>query len=200
MKRTRVLIASLAVLTASIAAADDKAAPAGGPDQKALMEAWMKFATPGPGHKALQPLVGTWNVKVTTWMAPGTAPITSDGVSEVAWVLGGRYLEQKNEGSFMGQPYSGIGYTAYDNYKKQYLGTWMDNVGTSILSMSGTADSSGKVVTMEGKMDDFITGKVLAIRSTLRILDDDHNVYEMFSPGPDGKEYRMMQIDYTRKK
>jgi hypothetical protein len=45
-----------------------------------------------------------------------------------------------------------------------------------------------------------MTGKVLAIRSTLRILDDDHNVYEMFSPGPDGKEYRMMQIDYTRKK
>jgi hypothetical protein len=199
MNRTRILIASLAVLTSSLAVAEDKAAPPG-MDQKAMMEAWMKFATPGPAHKALQPLVGTWNVKITTWMAPGTPPISSEGVSEVAWVLGGRYLEQKNEGSFMGQPYSGIGYTAYDNYKKQYLGTWMDNVGTSILSMSGTADPSGKIVSMDGKMDDFMTGKVLAIRSTLRILDDDHNVYEMFSPGPDGKEYRMMQIDYTRKK
>ncbi len=199
MNRTRILIASLAVLTSSLAIAEDKTAPPG-TDQKALMEAWMKFATPGPAHKALQPLVGTWNVKTTTWMAPGTPPVGSEGVSEVAWVLGGRYLEQKNEGSFMGQPYSGIGYTAYDNYKKQYLGTWMDNVGTSILSMSGTADASGKVVSMDGKMDDFMTGKVLAIRSTLRIVDDDHNVYEMFAPGPDGREYKMMEIDYTRKK
>ena len=200
MRRNKVLIASLAVLTAALAAADEKPAPAGTPDQKAMMEAWAKFATPGPGHRALQPLVGTWNAKITSWMAPGSAPIVSDGISEIGWVLGGRYLEQKHEGSFLGQPFSGIGYTGYDNYKKQYLGTWMDNMGTSILSMAGTADAAGKIIAMEGKMDDFVTGRVLAIRSTLRILDDDHNVYEMFAPGPDGKEYKMMQIDYTRKK
>jgi len=200
MNRTRVLLAIFTVLAASIAAAEEKAAPPGAPDQKAMMEAWMKFATPGPAHKALQPLVGTWNARITSWMAPGTAPITSDGVSEIAWVLGGRYLEQKHEGTFMGQPFSGIGYTAYDNYKKQYLGTWIDNMGTSILSMAGTADASGKIVSMDGKMDDFVTGRVLAVRSTLRILDDDHNVYEMFAPGPDGKEFKMMQIDYSRKR
>jgi len=201
MHRTMILIASLAVLTAAFAAADDKPAPpAASPDEKAMMEAWMKFATPGPGHKALQPLVGAWNAKITSWMAPGSAPIASDGVSETSWVLGGRYLQQKHEGSFQGQPFSGLGYTAYDNYKKQYLATWMDNMGTSILSMSGNADASGKVLSMEGKMDDFMTGRVLAIRSTLRIVDDDHNVYEMFAPGPDGKEYKMMEIDYTRKK
>lgn len=199
MRRTKIGIA-LACLAAAVAAADEKAAPAPPPDQKAMMEAWAKFATPGPAHKALQPLVGTWNAKITSWMAPGSAPVTSDGTSEIAWVLGGRYLQQKHEGSFLGQPFSGLGYTAYDNYKKQYLGTWMDNMGTSILSMAGTADASGKVLAMEGKMDDFVTGRVLAIRSTLRILDEDHNVYEMFAPGPDGKEYKMMEIDYSRKK
>jgi uncharacterized protein DUF1579 len=199
MHRTKVLIACFAMAAAGVAAADDKpAAPA--PDHKAMMEAWTKFATPGPGHKALEPLVGTWNAKVTSWMAPGAAPIVSDGVSENSWILGGRYLQQKHEGSFMGQPFSGLGYTAYDNYKKQYLATWMDNMGTSILSMAGTADDSGKTLTMEGKMDDFLTGRELTVKSTLRILDGDHDVYEMWSPGPDGKMFKMMEIDYTRKK
>lgn len=199
MQRMKVLLACLALAAAAVASADDKpASPA--PDQKAMMEAWAKFATPGPGHKALEPLVGTWNAKITTWMAPGAAPIVSEGVSENSWVLGGRYLQQKNEGSFMGQPYSGLGYTAYDNYKKQYLATWMDNMGTSILSMAGTADGAGKIVTLEGKMDDFIGGRELTVKSTLKIVDDDHNTYEMWSPGPDGKPYKMMEIEYSRKK
>ena len=198
--RRRIPWIAFAVMTAAIAVADEKAPPPGTPDQKAMMEAWMKFATPGEGHKALEPLVGSWNAKITSWMAPGSAPITSDGTSEIAWVLGGRYLQQKHEGTFLGQPFSGIGYTAYDNYKKQYLGTWMDNMGTSILSMAGTADPTGKTLAMEGKMDDFLTGRVMAIRSTLRIVDGAHNVYEMWAPGPDGKEYKMMEIDYTRKK
>ena len=201
MHRMKVTIACLALAAAALAAADDKpAAPGAATDQKALMEAWMKFATPGPGHKALQPMVGTWNAKVMTWMAPGTAPIVNDAVSEMTWVLGGRYLQQKNEGTFMGQPYSGLGYMAYDNYKKQYLVSWMDNVGTSIFSMAGSADDAGKVFSLEGKMDDFMTGRELTVKSTWKVVDDDHNVYEMWSPGPDGKMFKMMEIDYSRKK
>lgn len=200
MHRRSIVLGSLVLMTAAFAAAGDNPAPAAAPDQKAMMDAWMKFATPGPGHKALEPLVGTWNAKVTSWMSPGSAPVSSEGVSETAWVLGGRYLQQKHEGSFMGQPFSGLGYTAYDNYKKQYLATWMDNMGTSILSMAGTADAAGKVLSMEGKMDDFVGGRELTVRSTLRIVDADHNVYEMWSPGPDGKMFKMMEIDYTRKK
>jgi hypothetical protein len=41
-------------------------------------------------------------------------------------VLGGRFVEQRYAGNFMGQPFSGLGYTGYDNYRKKYIGSWMD--------------------------------------------------------------------------
>ena len=59
--------------------------------------------------------------------------------------LGGRFLEERVQSSFMGQPFSGIGYTGYDNVKKKYVSTWMDNMGTMIMVMEGTPDPAGKV-------------------------------------------------------
>jgi hypothetical protein len=87
-------------------------------DEKAAMEMMMKLATPGEGHRKLEVLVGNWNAKNTMWMDPSKEPTVSEGVSEHKWVLGGRFLEQRFEGKFMNMPFSGLGYTGYDNYKK----------------------------------------------------------------------------------
>jgi uncharacterized protein DUF1579 len=202
MKRRHFAIACLIGVVASrVGVADDaKTVPAAPPDEKAMMEGWARLATPGPGHQALQPLVGNWDAKITTWMAPGAPATISEGVSENRWILGGRYLEQKYDGKVMGQTVSGLGYTAYDNFRKQYLGAWMDTMGTSILEMSGSADPSGKIVSMEGKIDDFMSGKPVSVQSKVRILDDDHNTWEMWSPAPDGKMFKTMEIEYSRRK
>src|SRR6185503_17573914 len=77
-------------------------------EEKAMMDAWMKYATPGEAHKMLGNMVGTFDTKVTSWMQPGEPPMVSTGVSENKWVLGGRYIQQSFTGSFMGQPFEGI--------------------------------------------------------------------------------------------
>ena len=169
-------------------------------DQKAAMELMEKLATPGEGHKKLDFMVGSWVAKNSTWMAPGQAPMVSEGTSEHKWVLGGRFLEQRYEGTFMNSPFSGIGYTGFDNYRKQYTSTWMDTSATSILVMSGTFDASGKILTTTGKTDDFTSGKTAAIREKMTMVSKDEILFELFGPGPDGKEFRMMEIRYTRKK
>ena len=71
----------------------------------------------------------------SSWMAPGADPMVMDGTSENRWVMGGRYLEQRFNGNFMGMPFEGIGYTGYDNVKKQYWGTWMDNMSTGMMTV-----------------------------------------------------------------
>ncbi len=40
----------------------------------------------------------------------------------------------------------------------------------------------------------------MEIRETFKIIDDNTQMMEMFSQGPDGKEFKMMEIKYTRKK
>ena len=181
-------------------AAPAKKAAAPAMDEKAMMDMMMKLATPGPGHKKLDFMVGTWNAKTTMWMDPSKPPEVSEGVSVHKWVLGGRYLEQSFEGTFQGQPFTGRGYTGYDNYKKKYNSTWMDTLGTAIMISSGSFDTAGKVLTSTGKMDDPSVGKATPFREKMTIVSPDEILFEMYPTGPDGKEYRMMEIRYTRKK
>ena len=195
-----VLILSAAFALAAVAFADEKKAAAPPMDEKAMMELWQKMSTPSEGHKKLDPLVGSWTTKNTTWMEPGKPPEVTTGTSEQKWVLGGRYLEQRFEGTMMGQPFSGLGYTGFDNFTRKYESTWMDTTGTAILFTKGTFDNSGKVLTATGQMNDVVTKKPMMLRYKTTIVSADEFLFELFSPGPDGKQARMMEIRYTRKK
>ncbi len=192
------LICALAA-GALAAMADDKAAPAA-PSQDEMMKAWMAQATPGPTHKALEAAVGSWDVKTKMWMSPGAPPAESTGTSENRMILGGRFLEQRYEGTMMGQPFSGIGITGYDNYKKRVVATWIDSASTSIMEMEGSADKAGKVITCTGTMNDVIARRAMKVKSRVTIVDADHHTYESWHTGPDGKWSQDLEISYTRKK
>jgi hypothetical protein len=196
-------LAFLIVIAALAIGADEKAkktAPAAGKmDEKAMMEMMAKYSTPGPEHKKLEAMVGTWDTAAKMWMDPSAAPQESKGVAENKMVLGGRYLEQNFEGTMMDQPFTGKGYTGYDLYKKQYVSTWMDSMGTMIMSATGNTDPSGKL-TMTGSMDDYMTGKKMDFKETMTMVDNDHQTFEMWMTGPDGKMFKTLEIQYTRRK
>lgn len=162
------------------------------------MEAMMKAGTPGEPHRKLDAFAGAWNAKVSMWMAPGTEPAVMEGTSEARWVMGGRYLEQRFTGSFMGMPFEGLGYTGYDNVKKQYWGTWMDNMSTAM--MLSTGSSEGNTWTFTATMSDPLTGKDSRIDEKIVVTDADHHTMEMWGPGPDGKSFKTMEIAYSRRK
>ncbi|HEV8611341.1 MAG TPA: DUF1579 domain-containing protein [Thermoanaerobaculia bacterium] len=196
-------LAFLIVLAALAIGADEKAkktAPAAGKmDEKAMMEMMAKYSTPGPEHKKLEAMVGTWDTTAKMWMDPSAPPQESKGVAENKMVLGGRFLEQSFEGTMMNQPFTGKGYTGYDLYKKQYVSTWMDSMGTMIMSATGNTDPSGKL-TMTGSMDDYMTGKKMDFKETMTMVDNDHQMFEMWMTGPDGKMFKTLEIHYMRKK
>jgi hypothetical protein len=182
-------------------AAQEKAKKtAGPPDEKAMMEAMQKAATPGDAHKKLEPLVGTFDTSVRMWMDPSKPPEDSAGTTVNSWVLGNRYVEQKYEGTFMGEPFSGIGFTGYDNVQKKYVGVWMDTLSTGMMESTGTADPSGKSFTMKSTMWDPATGKPNTVDTKMAVTDNDHFTFEMWAKAPDGKKMKMMEIKYTRKK
>jgi len=177
------------------------AAPAAAaPSEEEMTKAWMAAATPGEAHKKLEPVVGTFTTKTTATMVPGKPPEVTEGLAENKWVLGGRFLEQHFDGKAMGQPFSGIGYTGYDNYKKKYVGTWIDTMSTSTMISTCTMDAEGKTMTCSSTVDDVIMKKPQKIKSIMKIADADHHSFEMWGPGPDGKNAKMLEVEYTRKK
>lgn len=194
------LILACFAIGAASAGAEEKTKTAGAaPDDKAMMEAMHKAGTPGEAHKKLEPFVGTFDTKVTMWMKPGAPPQESTGTSEARWIMGNRYVEERFEGQFMGQPFSGLGYSGYDNVKKEYFGTWMDTMSTGMMTQTGKADA-GNSMSYTGSMADPMTGKVQTYNTKVTVTDNDHHTMEMWGPGPDGKNMKMMEIVYTRKK
>ena len=196
--KTKVLVAlALLVVCMSVVADEPKKE---GPDQKAIMDAMMKAMMPGDGQKLLDNMVGTFDVKVTAWMMPGQPPMDSHGTSVNSWIMGGRFIEQKFSGQFMGQPFDGIGYTGYDNVKKTYWSSWMDNMSTGVMNSTGGTSDGGKTWKFMSSMADPMTGKDAPIEERLTVVDHDHYNFEMWSPGPDGKMMETMAIAYSRKK
>jgi hypothetical protein len=98
----------------------------------------------------------------------------------------------------MDMPFNGIGYTGYDNMKKQYVGTWMDNMSTAAMLSTGTGDAN--VWKFTSTMDDPVTGKATPVKETITVTDKDNHLLEMWSPAPDGSMFKTMEIRYTRMK
>jgi hypothetical protein len=181
--------------------ADEPKAPAPkqmSPAEQQMMEKYVKAATPGPEHQKLAKLAGKWKLQVTAWMAPGAPPQKSDGTAEFTSVLGGRYLQQEVKGSMAGEPFEGRGIEGYDNVTNERFGTWTDSMSTGLLVVRGKCAAEAKKCTFKGTMPDALAGKLVPMTETITYTDDDHFSFEMHGPGPGGKNYKMIEIAYSR--
>jgi hypothetical protein len=116
----------------------------------AMMAKWVEFATPGEAHKALAPKVGRWNLKGEAFN-PGQPPEESLATSEVKWIMDGRFLQDTTSGTARPPAFAGMGLAGYDNLKKQYFSTWMDNMGTGVMVSTGHYDPASKTFTTRGR-------------------------------------------------
>lgn len=173
-------------LTSGIKAQDD-----------AMMKAWQAYMTPGDVHKMIAKSDGTWNSDVTVWMTPGAPPEKSKSVCENKMILGGRYQESTHKGTMMGMPFEGMNLLGYDNAKKIFTSTWIDNMGTGTMVMEGTWDPATKTINFKGKSVDPTTGKDMDIREVFTLVDDNNQVMEMYCTN-DGKEMKTMEIKFSR--
>jgi hypothetical protein len=194
-----IALAAVALFVVSAALAAD-APPKMTAEQQAMMEKMTKAATPGPQHEMLKKMAGEWNAKVTSQMDPSQPAQVEQSTSTFTMLMDGRYCQEVTSGQMMGQPFSGMGLTGYDNVLGKYVSTWVDNFGTGLMTSVGTPDASGKVITWIGTMSDPVTGKPTKERMVTTIKDDDHHTFEMYGTPPGGKkEMKMMTIEYSRK-
>jgi hypothetical protein len=167
-------------------------------EQKAEMEAYMKAGTPGAPHKAMAETVGSYDVKAKSWDAPGAAAREETGAATRTMVLDGRVLVEEFKGSMMGMPFTGHGMHGFDNVTGKHWSTWMDSMSTGLMVSEGTCDEK-KVCTFTGTWNDPIKKAPVTARMTSRWTSPTTEVFEMYGPGKDGKEFKMMELTYTKK-
>jgi hypothetical protein len=184
---------------------EDKPA-AGQPSESEMMAMMMELAKPGENHKLLAQSVGTWTFAVKMWMDPKGPPTESSGSAVVKEVMGGRYFIGEYTGKFpmpgpdgkmMNMDFKGMSTDGYDNVKKMFVSSWIDNMGTSIVRLEGTYDSMNKILTYRGE-EEMMPGMKTKVRQVIKLTDNDHRTFEWYEDRG-GTEVKTMEILYTRK-
>jgi hypothetical protein len=188
---------------------EKKGAQSGQPNEADMMAMMMEMAKPGENHKMLSQAVGQWTYKVKAWMSPdpNAAPQESSGTSVTREVMGGRYYITDHSGKFQmpGGPdgkmidmdFKGMAVEGYDNAKKKFMATWIDNMGTGIMALEGDYDAASKSFTYHGEYE-MMPGTKTKVREVIKVIDKDHRVFEWYEDRG-GSEAKTMEMTYTRK-
>jgi hypothetical protein len=122
------------------------------------------------------------------------------GSAKFEMMMDGRYLLQTYKGNMMGQPMEGMGIMGYDNNRKLFVNSWVDNFMTGIMPMKGNLSEDGKTLTMIGEMDEPMTGEMgKAVRSRTIWIDDNTFKFTM-DEILYGEPFTVVEVTYTRKK
>ncbi len=167
---------------------------------QAVMAAYARYGEIGKEHRLLQQRAGTWDVTVRMWVAPGSPAEESKGTSECSLIMGGRFIHEKIESMVMGQPFSGLGLTGFDNIKKKYVGIWIDSLSTGIMTSEGVPAADGKSIEYVGDLPDPVANKYRQQRAVEYEDDADHRRMEAFDVGPVVAPFRSMEMVYIRRK
>jgi Protein of unknown function (DUF1579) len=158
----------------------------------------MRQDLPGPIHKRLGELAGTWDVSVRFIL--GDKQQEGKATCEANLILGGRFLQQEYSSKLRGQPFHVLQILGYDNARKKSIEIMLDNLGTSVLHNEGTVSDDGNVFTNSGEPLDPQTGKPYKLRTVTTIIDHDNFTLEWFRVDDAGKLAKVVSMSHTRKK
>ena len=198
LKTTLLAIALTAALPVLAKPATNAQAPKMTAEQQAMMEAFQKAGTPGAAHAQLKKMEGTYDLSIKSWEAPGAPPTVEKGTATRKMILDGRVMAETVSSQMHGQPFNGHGMSGYDNVTGKHWSTWNDSMSTGIMVSEGSCDGKG-ACTFRGSWNDPITKRKTTSRMTTRWTSPTVEVFEMYAPGPDGKEMKMMEITYTKR-
>lgn len=188
MKKTFLILIALVAATGWLQAQT--------PEEEASIKAYMEFIAPNDHHAWLAQLAGEWNYKSSMWMDPSQPPLNGEGVTTKKMIMGGRYLEESHEGTSMGMPFEGLGHTAFDNAKQQYLTNWVDNMGTGFMQGAGQLEGD-QLVTMTDYPNQ--AGGMDHIKTVTTVDGENKHTVIMYIVTPEGEDVKNMELIFTRK-
>jgi len=152
----------------------------------------------GASHAALAKMEGKYDLAIRSWKAPGASPTVETGTATRSMALGGRVMVEEVQSQMHGMPFTGHGMHGYDNVSGKHWSTWNDSMSTGLMVSEGACTAEG-ACTFTGSWNDPVTKDKTNARMTTKWTSPNVELFEMYVPGPDGKESKMMEITYTRR-
>ena len=193
--------------TVSAPSAAQPVTATGQPNPQEMMKQMIEMSKLNENHKLLSSLDGSWNYTIKMWMNPdpNAKPQESKGTATRKTVMVGRYvmmdvagkLQMPGEDDKMKDvQFKGMGLEGYDNLKKKFVASWVDNMGTGIQFSEGTYDPATKSFTYTSEVEP-APGMKIPVREVIKIDDNNHMSLEWYE-NHGGQEKKTMEIHYTR--
>jgi len=174
-------------------------------DMQEMMKVMMEMGKVGENHKILAEMAGNWTYTSKMWMDASSPPQESKGTATRKAIMEGRYFIADHIGKFkmpgadgkmMDVNFKGMAIEGYDNAKKKFVSSWIDNMSTMIMNSEGTYDAATKTFTYNAECE-MMPGKMTKIREVIKVVDKDHHLFEWYDNSR-GAEAKTMEISYTR--
>ena len=179
-------------------APQEPAAPRAESDTESLVDTWVRHAMPGEHHRLLGRMAGSWNMAIEYRMNADAPVVTSEGTCQRKWILGKRFVLEEFDGGSLALPFQGLAIYGYDSFEGKYTSVWVDTMNTAITTSVGTCQEACEVIAFVGRHGDPWTGIKRPSRGVTRFVNDNKHVLELYEPGSEGKEFKILQIVYTR--
>lgn len=120
--------------------------------------------------------------------------------SEHKMLLGGRFLEMKQEGIMMGMDYQSIITMGYNNIDKQISMTTITNMGTGTLCLFGNWEENTNTANLFGQLTNPVTKEIINVRQSVTFVDEDTILIESYDTEGDKPEMKTIQYKLIRNK
>ena len=117
-----------------------------------ILQGLMNQGMPVAEHARLRDYVGTWATHQTDWLPTGKTWNEADGTATCHLTLGGRFVQEDYTSALDGHPFHAMGLMGFDRQAKSYILLWMDDLNTGFVSLAGTFDGTGRVLTLLGAL------------------------------------------------
>lgn len=149
-------------------------------------------------HDILGMMAGRFRAEARIYPAPGVDPIESRGMTISELIMGGRFLQTKFKGDMNGRSFEGMALDGYDVDSGKHRSVWIDSMGTAIQTFEGTADKTGRVLTLFSESVDPESGKTKTTKGVTTIRSHSLFTYEAWEKLGDGEFFKTMEVRYTR--
>ena len=161
-------------------------------------EAMTKLMQPGAEHEGLAAYAGSWEGSGTMNDVGMPAPMAFTAVQTNEMVLGGRFLQLKEDMTAGEMSSHFVGYVAFDNVMKRYSHFGMGDYSTQPMYAEGKRDPVAKALVLSG-VEHVMPGKDRKFRIVVGDVVAGAWKLEMFFDDGTG-EKRVVEATYKRKK
>jgi hypothetical protein len=156
-----------------------------------------EFSMPGPMHQKFNEWSGHWQERIKSWIKEGGKPAEYQLMCDCRPIMDGRFLLTEVRGVVNGMPYEGQEILGWDNARKIYVSSWIDNQGTGIMNMEGSFDEASNTITFRGSVSSPSSPEPVKVRVVWKIKSPSQ-IEKEFYVEREGKESKTMEVNMMR--